>query len=56
MDLQSSQKENKKLHAEAQQLEALKRDLEGLRKENETLHASQLPQSEDGSGAKVELT
>lgn len=54
VDLQSSQKENRKLCAEAQQLEALKRDLEELRKENETLHASRLPQSEDENGAKVQ--
>lgn len=55
VDLQSSQKENKKLHAEAQQLEALKRDLEGLRKENEMLHAGRLPQSEEEGGVQVKL-
>ncbi|KAL7869168.1 hypothetical protein AOLI_G00131560 [Acnodon oligacanthus] len=58
VDVQSSQKENERLHAEILELMEMKKDVEGLRDENKSLRASlseQGPSDGDKSNTKVQI-
>ncbi|XP_036428735.1 calcium-binding and coiled-coil domain-containing protein 2 [Colossoma macropomum] len=58
VDVQSSRKENERLHAEILELMEMKREVEGLRGENKTLRASlseQGPSDGDKSNTKVQI-
>ncbi|KAI4873495.1 hypothetical protein NFI96_032579, partial [Prochilodus magdalenae] len=58
VDVQSSRKENERLHAEIQELMEMKRDVEGLRGENKelrTMLSEQGPSDGDKSNTKVQV-